>query len=117
MRPLALKRVYDPPAETDGTRILVDRLWPRGVSKESVDLWLKDIAPSDVLRRRFHGHPEHWDAFRAAYAAELDREPAKAALGLLLERWRAGPVMLLYAARHEEQNNAMALKLWLGSQF
>jgi hypothetical protein len=66
MRPLALKRVYDPPAETDGTRILVDRLWPRGVSKESVDLWLKDIAPSDVLRRRFHGHPERWDAFRAA---------------------------------------------------
>lgn len=116
MRPLALKRVYDPPAETDGTRILVDRLWPRGIAKDRVDLWLKEIAPSDALRRQFHGHPEHWDAFRAAYAAELDSEPARAGLELLLERWRAGPVTLLYAARHEEQNNAMALKLWLGSR-
>lgn len=116
MTQLALKRVYDPPAETDGTRILVDRLWPRGVPKDRIDLWLKDIAPSDALRRQFHGQPEHWDAFRAAYAAELGSERARTALGVLNERRQAGPVTLLYAARDEEQNNAMALKLWLGSQ-
>lgn len=116
MTQLLLKRVYDPPAETDGTRILVDRLWPRGISKDRIDLWLKDIAPSDALRRQFHGQPEHWDAFCAAYAAELEGEPARTALGILNERRKAGRVTLLYAARDGARNNAMALKLWLGPQ-
>jgi uncharacterized protein YeaO (DUF488 family) len=112
----ALKRVYEPPAESDGARILVDRLWPRGISKDRIDLWLKDIAPSDDLRRQFHGQPEHWDTFRAAYAAELGAEPARAALDILDGRLAAGPVTLLYAARDEEHNNAVALKLWLAER-
>ena len=73
---IKLKRIYEAPAASDGTRILVDRLWPRGIAKEKakIDLWLKDIAPSDALRKRFHGHPEDWDEFRKAYAAELKGE-------------------------------------------
>jgi uncharacterized protein YeaO (DUF488 family) len=112
----SLKRVYEARAQTDGTRILVDRLWPRGVPKDRIDLWLKDIAPSDDLRRQFHGQPDHWEEFRAAYAAELEAVPARAALAVLNERLQAGPVTLLYAARDEEHNNAVALRLWLGSQ-
>ncbi len=71
---LALKRVYEPPAPADGTRILVDRLWPRGIARDKarIELWLKDIAPSDALRRRFHARPADWETFVAAYAAELE---------------------------------------------
>jgi uncharacterized protein YeaO (DUF488 family) len=110
-----VRRVYDPPLETDGTRILVDRLWPRGMAKDKarIDLWLKDIAPSHALRTEFHGHPEQWETFRAAYAVELASEAAQAAAALLRERTRSGPVTLLYAARDEATNNAVALKLWL----
>jgi len=112
----ALKRVYAPPEAGDGTRILVDRLWPRGISKEAalIDLWLKDIAPSDGLRRRFHGKPEDWDAFCVAYAAELEGAAARAAVQALQGHLRKGPVTLLYAARDEQRNNAVALKAWLG---
>ena len=110
---IRLKRIYEAPAASDGTRILVDRLWPRGIAKDKakINLWLRDIAPSDALRRRFHGHPEDWDAFRAAYAAELKHagEAVKALRGHL----RKGTVTLLYAARDEEHNNAVALKAWL----
>lgn len=111
----ALKRVYDPAETGDGTRILVDRLWPRGIAKEKaqIDLWLKDLAPSDALRKRFHGKPEDWDAFRAAYAIELESTPAKAALAELRARLRKGPVTLLYASRDETRNNAVALLQWL----
>jgi len=80
---LPIKRVYADPAPDDGTRILVDRLWPRGVRKERIDLWLKDIAPSDALRHQFHGQPEHWNAFCAAYAAELGSATARTALDRL----------------------------------
>jgi len=112
---LALRRVYLPPDPGDGTRILVDRLWPRGIARDKarIDLWLKDIAPSDALRKRFHGKPDDWEAFRAAYAAELDAAPARAAAKDLLDRLRDGPVTLLYAARDERHNNAVALKDWL----
>jgi uncharacterized protein YeaO (DUF488 family) len=112
---LALKRIYEPPAETDGARILVDRLWPRGIARDKarIDLWLKDIAPSDALRKRFHGKPADWEAFRAAYAVELEQPPAKVAVKELLDRRRRGPVTLLYAARDELHNNAVALKAWL----
>ena len=110
---IKLKRVYEVAAASDGTRVLVDRLWPRGIAKAKakIDLWLKDIAPSDALRKRFHGHPEDWDAFRKAYADELKQadEAVKALRGQL----RKGTVTLLYAARDEEHNNAVALKQWL----
>lgn len=111
-----VKRVYATAAVDDGFRILVDRLWPRGISKEKVhiDLWLKDVAPSDALRRRFHGHPAQWSEFVAAYAYELAQEPAKTAAELLREHIRREPVTLLYAARDEVHNNAVALKEWLG---
>ena len=110
---IKLKRVYEAPAASDGTRVLVDRLWPRGIAKDKakVDLWLKDIAPSDELRKRFHGHPEDWDDFRKAYAAEL--KEAGEAVKELRGHLRKGPVTLLYAARDEEHNNAVALKQWL----
>jgi uncharacterized protein YeaO (DUF488 family) len=112
---LAVKRVYEAPDPADGTRILVDRLWPRGLAKDraKIDLWLKDIAPSDALRKRFHAKPADWDAFRTAYADELKGAAAQAAAKDLRERLRKGPVTLLYAARDERRNNAVALKAWL----
>jgi uncharacterized protein YeaO (DUF488 family) len=115
MTSLVLKRVYEPPGADDGTRILVDRLWPRGIARDKarIDLWLKDIAPSDALRKRFHGKPDDWDAFCAAYSVELESAAAQAAAKDLLDRLRKGPVTLLYAARDERRNNAVALRAWL----
>ena len=112
---IRLKRVYETAEAGDGTRVLVDRLWPRGLAKEKagIDLWLKDVAPSDELRKRFHARPELWDDFRAAYATELEREPARTALAELRGLRQHGAVTLLYAARDEERNNAIALKEWL----
>ncbi len=112
---LRIKRVYKPPDDEDGVRILVDRLWPRGLSREraQIDLWLKEVAPSDALRRRFHGHPESWEDFKTAYYAELQREPAQSAVRDLLDRLTREPVTLLFAAREETRNNAVALKEWL----
>src|SRR5438046_4033347 len=108
---ISVKRVYAKPTKDDGTRILVDRLWPRGIAKAGarVDLWLKEVAPSNDLRKRFHGHPEDWVAFKRAYAAELKSPEAKGALKQLRAHMRAGPVTLLYAAKDEEHNNAVAL--------
>ena len=118
MTSLAVKRVYQPPDPGDGTRILVDRLWPRGIARDKarIDLWLKDIAPSDALRKRFHGKPDDWEVFRAAYFAELEGDAAQAAAHSLLERLHEGPVTLLYAAREEHRNNAVALRAWLERQ-
>ena len=114
----AIKRAYDPPSASDGTRILVDRLWPRGIAKDSarIDLWLKDISPSDDLRKRFHAKPEQWDAFCAAYFDELEGEAAQAAADVLFDHLRKDPVTLVYAARNEAQNNAVALRIWLQRQ-
>jgi uncharacterized protein YeaO (DUF488 family) len=113
--PLAVKRVYEPAEQGDGLRVLVDRLWPRGIAKAKarIDLWLKDIAPSDALRKRFHAKPKDWKQFRTAYAAELKCVPAQAAAEDLLKHVAKGPVTLLYAARDEEHNNVAALKAWL----
>ena len=110
-----IKRVYDAPEASDGMRILVDRLWPRGVAKEKarIDLWLKDISPSDDLRRRFHARPESWDEFRTLYAEELECDAGRIAAAELRRHIAEGPVTLLYAARDEKHNNAAALKLWL----
>jgi uncharacterized protein YeaO (DUF488 family) len=115
MTTLALKRVYERPDAGDGTRILVDRLWPRGIAKDKarIDFWFKDIAPSDALRKRFHAKPDDWDAFCAAYDSELQGAAAQAAAKDLLDRLRKGPVTLLYAARDERRNNAVALRAWL----
>jgi uncharacterized protein YeaO (DUF488 family) len=110
-----IKRVYEPPDVADGVRVLVDRLWPRGLSREraGIDLWLKEIAPSDALRRRFHGEPAAWEDFKTAYYAELQQPPAQSAVRDLLDRLTHEPVTLLFAARDETRNNAVALKEWL----
>jgi uncharacterized protein YeaO (DUF488 family) len=114
-----LKRVYAPAAPEDGLRVLVDRLWPRGLSKEKahVDLWLKEIAPSDSLRRELHTDPRplaaRWQEFGDAYARELEAEPARAAVRELTEKAAHGPVSLLFAAKDESHNNAVFLKAWL----
>jgi uncharacterized protein YeaO (DUF488 family) len=110
-----VKRGYEPLDADDGTRVLVDRLWPRGIARDKarIDLWLKDIAPSDALRKRFHGQAEDWEAFRFAYFAELEGAAAQAAARTVLDLARDGPVTLLYAARDEQHNNAVALSAWL----
>ena len=106
---IALKRAYEPPARGDGARILVDRLWPRGVKKDALrlDLWLKDIAPSDALRREFHAQPGRWNEFRSAYASELEGSEVLAQLRTLCRKRR---VTLLYASKGEVHNNAVALR-------
>lgn len=88
----------------------MDRLWPRGISKDKVDLWLKDAAPSESLRRRFHGGGEEWEAFRLDYLAELAEPAGQAALASLYALCREGPVTLLYAVRDELRNNAIVLR-------
>jgi uncharacterized protein YeaO (DUF488 family) len=98
---LRIKRIYEPTDAADGFRVLVDRLWPRGLAREraKIDLWLKEIAPSDTLRRRFHGDPSAWDHFKTAYYAELEQAPAQSAVHELLNRLTRGAVTLLFAAR------------------
>lgn len=105
---LELKRAYDPPAAEDGRRVLVDRLWPRGVSKADarLDDWLKDVAPSTELRKWFGHDPQRWDEFRRRYLAELDGNPAVAQL---LEWWKAGDLTLVYSAADTEHNDAVVL--------
>ena len=112
---LRIKRVYKPPDAGDGVRVLVDRLWPRGLSKERarIDLWLKEIAPSNTLRRLFHGDAAGWEEFKAAYYAELGQPAVQSVVRTLLDRLTLDPVTLLFAARDETRNNAVALKEWL----
>ena len=107
---IRLKRVYDPPAREDGTRFLVDRLWPRGMKKESltVDGWLKDAAPSGELRKWFHHDPERWSEFRTRYFAELKKH--EDAWRTIADAARNGTVTLLYSSHDAEHNNAVALK-------
>lgn len=110
MTRIAIKRAYDPPAPGDGTRVLVDRLWPRGLAKANakIDHWLKDIAPSNDLRRWFGHDPARWDGFRERYAAELSADPER--LRPLRELMREGPLTLLFSARDDAHNNAVALR-------
>lgn len=107
---IKIKRVYNTPSKEDGYRILVDRLWPRGLSKEKakVDLWLKEIAPSDELRKRFCHDPAKWEEFKEKYAEELKSKRDLLLKIKLLEKEK-GTVTLLYATKNEEQNNAVAL--------
>lgn len=113
---IKIKRIHEPAEPGDGARVLVDRLWPRGVSKEKAALtqWLREVAPSDELRRWFDHRPERWDEFRRKYSGELAAAP---------ETWRPlreltgkGPVTLLFAARDETRNNAVALKEFIEKQ-
>jgi uncharacterized protein YeaO (DUF488 family) len=106
---IQIKRVYDPATESDGYRILVDRVWPRGLSKRSaaVDLWLRDVAPTASLRKWFGHRPDRWQEFKRRYRRELDHE-ASSALAELRSVQRAH-ITLLYAAKDKEHNNAVAL--------
>jgi uncharacterized protein YeaO (DUF488 family) len=110
---LAVKRVYEPPESGDGVRFLVERLWPRGMKKETLQMddWLKEAAPSDALRRWFGHDPARWDEFRRRYFAELDAKPD--VLQPMLEAAEHGNVTLLYSAHDTEHNNAVALKSYL----
>lgn len=111
--PISLKRVFDKPARSDGARVLVDRLWPRGVSKASAQLtaWLQELAPSNELRVWYHSHPAQWLAFRKKYLHELRAPEAAAALEQLYQIAASHPnVTLVYASRNLEQNNATVLK-------
>lgn len=111
---IATKRIYEPADKTDGQRVLVDRVWPRGISKDeaTLTLWLKDIAPSTELRKWFDHRPERWDEFQRRYRGELSsgKEDALDALASLLEH---GRVTLLYGTREERYNNAVALAGYL----
>lgn len=105
-----LKRVYEEPAPEDGVRILVDRLWPRGLTKEraAVDLWLKDVAPSTELRQWFGHDPAKWKEFQVRYRKELQEK--KDTLKLLKQKSEKHTVTLVYGARDEEHNEALVLK-------
>jgi uncharacterized protein YeaO (DUF488 family) len=111
--PVALKRAYEKPSAADGTRVLVERLWPRGLKKEAaaLDAWLKDVAPSDALRRWFHARPTLWPVFRKKYLAELSSPQALRALEELYEfAGRSRRLTLIFASRDQEHNNAVILK-------
>jgi uncharacterized protein YeaO (DUF488 family) len=111
-----LKRVYDPIARTDGARFLVERLWPRGLSKERLHLtaWLKEVGPSTELRQWFNHDPLKWSRFRQRYFRELDSRPES--WRPILSAARRGMVTLVYSSHDEEHNNAVALKEYLQAQ-
>ena len=108
MAEISIKRAYASPARSDGRRVLVDRLWPRGVSKAAAKLddWMRDVAPSTALRRWFGHKPERWDEFRRRYRAELAANPAFEALRKLATE---GPLTLVYGAKDEAHNDAVVL--------
>ncbi len=113
---IKIKRAYEPPAPDDGRRFLVDRLWPRGVKKDSLALeaWAKETAPSTALRQWYHHDPAKWDEFQARYIAELDANPA--AWEPLLQAARQGTITLVYGSRDETHNQAVVLKRYLERQ-
>ena len=110
---IKLKRAYEKPARDDGERILVERLWPRGLTKQEakIDLWLKDVAPSAELRRWFGHDPDKWDEFRKRYQKEL--KDKNDLIKLLKRKAKAGAITLIYSARDEEHNSALVLKQFL----
>jgi uncharacterized protein YeaO (DUF488 family) len=110
---IQLKRAYEKPERADGTRILVDRLWPRGLTKEkaAIDLWLKELAPSTELREWFGHDPKKWRSFRSRYQTELKQLGDQ--LQLIKSRAREGAVTLIYGARDQEHNEAVVLKQFL----
>ena len=113
MTEVRIKRIYDRPARSDGERILVDRLWPRGIKRDDADLdaWLKDVAPSDTLRRWYHHDPEKWSEFKRRYVAELRKNPAASELKKAMTASKS--VTLLFAAKDDVHNNAAVLRDFL----
>ena len=113
---IGIKRVYDEPAASDGRRILVDRLWPRGLTKEKakIDYWAKDISPSNELRKWYSHDPARWDEFRKRYSAELNRNAT--GVEALVEAMGKGPVSFVYSSTERRINNAEALKHYLESR-
>jgi uncharacterized protein YeaO (DUF488 family) len=110
---IEVKRVYEKPLASDGTRVLVDRLWPRGLTKDraGIDAWLREIAPSGVLRTWFHSHPTEWSSFRRHYLKELSSPKATGALDELYRLVQGKrQVTLLFASRNQEHNNAVVLQ-------
>ena len=107
-----LKRAYEPEEDSDGERILVDRLWPRGVRKENAHFseWMKDLAPSDALRKWFGHDPDKWEDFRRRYREELGEANKKELLGRLAGKAREHTITLVYAARDEKCNQAVVIK-------
>jgi uncharacterized protein YeaO (DUF488 family) len=107
---IKIKRVYEQPDKNDGVRILVDRLWPRGLTKEkaSVDLWLKEIAPSTELRKWFGHDPDKWQSFRRRYENEIRHKDDL--INVLKQKAREGTITLIYGARDEKHNEALVLK-------
>jgi len=110
---IKLKRAYEKPARDDGERVLVERLWPRGLTKlqAKVDLWLKDVAPSTELRKWFGHDPDRWEEFRRRYQKELRGK--EDLIKMLKRKAKAGVITLIYAARDEERNGALVLKKFL----
>lgn len=110
---IRVKRVYDKPADSDGYRVLVDRLWPRGIRKADLkhDLWLKDVSPSSELRKWFNHDADQWGEFKKRYHAELNKE--KDAVAQLLDIASSETLTLLYAAKDEEHNQAVVLRDYL----
>lgn len=113
MKKIQIKRIYEPPAASDGIRILVDRLWPRGVAGDEarIDAWIKDVAPSDALRRWYSHEPEKWPEFRARYIAELRHNPAVVELQEMAAKSKT--LTLLFAAKDNLRNNAAVLHEFL----
>ena len=109
---IRVKRAYEAPSRDDGRRVLVDRLWPRGVKREALALddWLKEASPSEPLRRWFNHDPDRWPEFTARYREELEKAPARDAVDRLVRSAREGPLTLVYAAKDEAHNNAVALR-------
>jgi len=112
---IRVKRVYEEPEESDGRRVLVDRLWARGLSKEKakVNVWIKEIAPSTELRRWYGHDPKKWTEFKSRYAAELESNPGP--VEEILRKIQAGTVTFLYSSKEEQLNNAVALKEYIES--
>ena len=113
MGKILVKRVYEPAVKSDGFRLLVDRLWPRGLSKENahIDLWLRDIGPSTALRKWFNHDPARWAEFQRRYDAELKEKATH--LATIKEHAKTKPVTLLYSAKDEQHNQAVALRSFL----
>jgi uncharacterized protein YeaO (DUF488 family) len=115
---VAIKRAYEPPSRDDGTRILVDRLWPRGIKKDAahVEKWMRELGPSDELRHFFGHDPGRWQEFRKRYRLELKRAQVKPSIAELLEIARKGKLTLVYSARDEQHNQAVVIKEVLDSK-
>jgi len=106
---IKVKRIYDPIEDDDGVRVLVDKLWPRGIRRDQIDFWLRDVAPSDELRKWYNHDPNRWEEFKRRYFEELDKNPK---VDTLLRLIKEGNLTLLYAAK-SPYNNAVALKEYL----